>query len=173
MNKIKNKLTLIVLLLFASIARSQVAVVDTKRMMDAVVGIEQVRTKMNEINERYSTAYTEKSNALNIQKKLAEDLANKNTPEAKQAQEKYEQLQGDFQKYVEAAEKKINIYKDMLFYPSMEKINRAINIVAERRHIMQVMDLQLNNFAYINPESDITDEVILEIKKLEVNTLNH
>jgi Skp family chaperone for outer membrane proteins len=59
---------------------------------------------------------------------------------------------------------KIEDYKSLILSPYYDRINKAIKAVAQRLKLKQVIDIQSVALAYLDPTSDITEEVIKEMK---------
>ena len=55
-------------------------------------------------------------------------------------------------------------YKQTLLKPQTDKVLNTIKVVAGRGKYQQVLDNSAINFLYVNPITDITDQVIKELK---------
>lgn len=70
----------------------------------------------------------------------------------------------DLKAYAEMANKKIIDYKLLLTKPYTDQVIAAIKLVATRAKYMQVLDSSSVNMLYLNPITDITEQVIKELK---------
>lgn len=153
-------------MLFAKTA-AQVATIDSRKVLAAVPEIAKVDTLVAKEQKGYVDAITIKINDGKAQQTAIEEMAKKNPkdPLLKAANEKLEAMAKEIREYNEKSGKKLEEYKNLLYKPYIDKINSAIKNVADRRKLMQVLDIQAVNIAYLNPSADITDDVIKELEK--------
>lgn len=153
-------------MLFAKTA-AQVATIDSRKVLAAVPEMATLDTLVAKEQKGYVDAITIKINDGKAQQTAIEEMAKKNPkdPLLKAANEKLEAMAKEIREYNEKSGKKLEEYKNLLYKPYIDKINSAIKNVADRRKLMQVLDIQAVNIAYLNPSADITDDVIKELEK--------
>ena len=165
--KIMIKLYTMLLLAFATGIYAQVATLDSKKVLASVPELVKLDTLIAKQQKDYQAEFSAKIKAAQIQKEIVEGLSKKNPNDVatKDAASKFEKLAKEAQEYQNDANKKLTDYKDLLYKPYLEKINNAVKTVAERRKFMQVIDIQSVSLVYLNSATDVTDEVIKELKK--------
>ena len=135
-------------------------------MFEALPQMAKLDTLVAQESEKYIQEFGKKRTLAQQDYTLADSLYKLNPKDEAtiKAIEKAKASQKDMQEYETMAGKKIAEYKDLLYKPYFEKIDLAIQNVATRKKILQVIDIQKVAFVYISPLGDITEEVIKELK---------
>lgn len=147
-------------------AQAQLATINSNKVFAALPQMAKLDTLVAKETEKYIQEFGKKRALVEQDYKLADSLYKlKPKDEATiKAIEKTKTTQKELQEYENTANKKVAEYKDLLYKPYLEKIDNAVKAVATRRKFMQVIDINAVPFVYINPISDITEEVIKELK---------
>ena len=163
-----KKLILFTLAFFFTVnqCNAQLAVINSKKVMLSVPAFAKTDTLIAKETAVYAAEYNKKQLLLNQLVKVADslyklnaksELANKAIVDA-QASEK------DLKSYADVSNKKLLEYKQLLQQPYIDKVMDAIKAVASRLKYMQVIDNASVGMLYVNPLSDITNQVINELK---------
>lgn len=163
---IQKQIIFVISFFATALSFSQTATINSKKVFEALPQMAKLDTLVTNENEKYIQEFGKKR-ALAQQEFQQADSLYKLKPKDEatiKAIEKAQTAQKELQEFETMANKKVAEYKDLLYKPYLEKIDTAVKAVATRRKFMQVLDMQQVPFVYINPTSDITDEVIKEIK---------
>lgn len=160
-----KKCIFLVSLLLGIVTQAQIATLDSKKVFEALPEMAKLDTLVAQESEKYIQDFGKKRVLAEQDYKLADSLYKlKPKDEATQkAIEKTKVSQKELQDFETMASKKIAEYKTLLFKPYLEKIDNAVKAVAVRKKIMQVIDIQKVPLVYLNPMSDITQEVIKQL----------
>ncbi len=162
----KNLLAILVVLLsFGSMAQVKIGFVDTQKLLDTMpsrkVAIEKIVAYEAELMEEIKAMDAE------VQKLIADYQNNGGrTPVLQQAlQKKITEKQAQLEQRYESAQQDMQAYGNELNAPILEKMQKAIAIVAERQKLAMVVDKTSTLFNAA--EMNITKEVAVELIKLE------
>ncbi len=113
----------------------------------------------------YAAEYNKKQASLNQLAKLADSLykIDAKSRATLKAIADAQALDKDMKTFADASNKKLLDLKQLIQKPYVDKVIAAIKTVAVRRKFMQVME-GTNNLLYIDPITDITEDVIKELK---------
>lgn len=166
MNKNILHLSMIIGLCSGSTCEAQLATLDSKKILSSIPEMAKLDTLVINETQKYSIEYEKKKIQVSKEYKIADSLYKLKPKEEATIKSigKAQQSQKELQEYEVIASKKLTEYKNLLYKPYIEKVNSAIKIVAIRRKYQQVIDIWQVALAYLNPQADITEEVIKEIK---------
>lgn len=162
-----KKVTLLIfpLLVLAHFGKAQLAVLNSQKVMASVAAFAKTDTLIAKETAGYAAEYNKRQLVLNQLVKVADSLYKidvKSTATMKAIADA-QALDKDLKTYADASNKKLTEYKQLLQKPYIDKVMAAIKAVAIRRKFMQVTD-NVNSLLYVNPLSDITEDVIKELK---------
>lgn len=146
--------------------KAQVAVLNSQKVIASVKEFAKIDTLVAKETSGYANEYSNKKLALNKLVSIADSLYKldaKGTITTKAISEA-QTADKDLKAYSEMANKKIADYKQLLTKPYTDKVMAAIKLVAIRSKYMQVLDNATVNVLYLNPVTDITEQVIKELK---------
>lgn len=163
------KKIILILALFCAIAnvKAQVAVVNSQKIMASIKEFAKIDTLVAKETASYQSEFSKKQQQLNLLI-VAADSLNKIDQKAESTLKAIAIAQAadkELKNYLEQANKKIADYKNLLTKPYSDKVMAAIKYVAVRGKYMQVIDSVTVSILYVNPLSDITQQVITELKK--------
>lgn len=146
---------------------AQSGTLDSRKILASIPELAKIDTLVAKEQMRYNQEYNAKAGAAQKVQDNAVELNKKNPkdPAITKLKADLDKMITELQTYQQTASKKLTEYKDLLYKPYIEKINAAVKTVAERRKYNQVFDIQVVALAYLNPATDITEEVIKEIAK--------
>ncbi len=158
-------------MLFPFVINAQTATLDSKRVLSSLDVFKKIDTLMAKEQLKYSKEYEIKKSTLEKTIAYADSLKlekpkDKKTKEVIQRSKELQQELVDFEN--ESKEKLIE-YKSLIATPYYEKVDAIIKKIAQKLNYKQVFDTQAISFVYIDPETDITEIVINELKKEFVN----
>ena len=162
----KFLLSIVVMLAIAYQSKAQLAVVNSQKVIASMKEFAKIDTLVAKETAGYTAEYNKKQATLNQLVKIADSLfkldqkAEPTTKAIAQAQT----ADKDLKAYAEGANKKIADYKQLLTKPYTDKVMAVIKTVAIRGKYMQVIDSSTTNMLYLNPATDITEQVIKELK---------
>lgn len=162
-----KKIILIVVLCCAIVTvKAQVAVVNSKKIVASVKEFAKIDTLVIKETSSYQPEFNKKQQQLNQLVIIADSLSkiDAKSEATIKAIANAQALDKDLKSYVEQSNKKIEDYRNLLTKPYTEKVMTAIKAVATRGKYMQVLDSASINMLYLNPLSDITEQVIKELK---------
>ena len=166
-NRMKKKvLVSAIFVSMITVASAQLATINTQKVLLSIPEISKVDSLVQTELSRLEVEFEKKKQAvLELEQTVkAPAKGNAKSKANKEASEELATKQKELQDYQLEANKKYTEYRNLLYKPYIEKINNTIKVVAARRKVMQVIDLQQLTFIYINEEADITNEVIQELK---------
>lgn len=162
----KLALFIITIMFTAYQGKAQLAIVNSQKVLASVSAIAKTDTLIAKETAGYAAEYNKKQLNLNQLVKIADSLykldsksttTNKAIADAQTADK-------DMKAYAETSNKKLAEYKQLLQKPYIDKVMEAIKAVALRLKYMQVIDSSSVGVLYLNPLSDITEQVIKELK---------
>lgn len=163
-----KKITLLAIAIALTICqvKAQMAIVNSQKVMSSVPAFAKTDTLIVKETAGYVAEYNKKQLALNQLVKFADSLYKLDAKSAltTKAIADAQALDKENKAYAEASNKKLAEYKQLLQKPYIDKVMAAIKVVAVRLKYMQVLDSTTVNLLYLNPLSDITDQVIKELK---------
>lgn len=154
------------LLLGITAVHAQTATLDSKKIYASIPELVKIQDLIDKDRKEKEATINQKSQALKELEVTAVSLIEKD-PKAKAAEEakgKYEKLFVETNKLQKELSDKHNEYKNLLYKPYQDSINAAIKTVATRKKYMQVIDIQEVPLVYMDPASDMTEEVIKALK---------
>lgn len=142
------------------------ATIDSQKIFKTMPQIAKADTLLIVEQKRYSKEFEQKQIEVENQLQIADSLyrINSNSETTLKAVALSQKLLQESDDLKKALSKKLDDFKELLYRPYLDKIDEAIKIVALRRKFMQVIDIQKVPFTYINDTSDITNDVIKELK---------
>lgn len=156
-----------ILLLASSKTFAQVATLNSSNVISSIPKIKQIDSLILDKQTAYAAQYNEKY--FTTQKLIqAADSTIKlapSSPEASTANQNAEIAQKELQLFEQEATQTVKSYRDSLMQPHYDRINAIIKEIAQKKGFKQVIDLQQVSLLYADPSVDITEEVILELKK--------
>lgn len=163
-----KKITLFILaLIFTTYqVRAQLAMLNGQKVMASMPAFAKTDSLIAKETAGYSAEYNKKQLVLNQLVKVADSLykldskANATIKAVSDVQVADKELKT----FADAANKKLADYKLLLQKPYIDKVMAAIKAVAVRGKYMQVLDIAAISVLYLNPLTDITDQVIKELK---------
>lgn len=163
-----KKTTLFTFVLLSVIyqCNAQLAVINSKKVLLSVAAFAKTDTLIAKETAGYAAEYAKKQGQLNGLVKLADSLyrLDPKAPNATKAIADAQTADKDLKAYAESSNKKITEYKQLLQQPYIDKVMDAIKVVAVRLKYMQVLDSSSLGLLYLNPLTDITEQVIKELK---------
>lgn len=162
----KTRLLLSAILFTCFCAKAQVAVVNSQKVVASIKEFAKIDTLVAKETASYQIDFNKKQQLLNQSVATADSLnkIDAKSEATKKAISNAQALDKELKSYVEQSNKKISDYRNLLTKPYSEKVMAAIKTVATRGKYMQVLDSSSVNLLYLNPLSDITDQVIKELK---------
>lgn len=162
--------TLVVLLGLGSTAMAQakMAHVNSQKLWDTLPSGKTAQTKLAQFEEEYIKQYQELEE--NYQKLVMDYQAMMKAPEAPSdvrrqfAERNIQQKEQELQQFQQVMQYDMQKRQNELEAPIIARIKKAVKIVADRKKLEYVIDI--NSAVYVNG-MDITDEVVIELLKLE------
>lgn len=155
------------LMLCTTAATAQVATLDGEKVLGSLPVLKRLDTMVSNEQGKYLKEYQTMQILYNQTYAKADSLY-KTRPNESQTKEeiaKVQKLSEDMKAYENSVNAKMADYRALLFNPYYDKINSAVKAVAQRLKYKQVIDIQKVSFVYIDKTSDITDEVIRQLKQ--------
>ncbi|RZK93274.1 MAG: OmpH family outer membrane protein [Pedobacter sp.] len=162
----KKLILLIVLSISIYQAKAQLAIINGKKVTASMSEFAKIDTAVAKETAGYSTEYKRKQVLLNKLITTADSLFKIDTKGAPTMKAIADAQIADraLKAYSETANKKLADFRELLTKPYTEKVMAAIKAVANRGKYMQVIDVSVVSMVYVNPLSDITTQVINELK---------
>jgi Skp family chaperone for outer membrane proteins len=165
-----NKKTVFLISLFLGLSAyasfAQVAVVDSRKLIAAVPQIAKADTLVAQKQQELSADFQARSEYVERQAVQADSLLRLRPKDSLSIQKATQArtLIEDLRKLQQSYNKQLEDYRSLLLTPYYDRINAAIKAVAIRRKQTQVIDLQFNSLLWFDPATDITEQVIVELK---------
>lgn len=166
----KLLIALIVLVGFAGTAAAQtkVAHVKSQLLFDTLPSGAVAAEKMQEFQKSLATELQDLQANLNKLYQEYQDEANKPEPskvllEIKQGNIQKKEV--ELQERQQSMQYEIQAFQAELEGPILNRIRKAVEIVAKREKYDYIMDV--NSALFVNPANDVTDMVLVELLKLE------
>ena len=163
----KRKILLIFSLLFLAYqSKAQLAVVNSQKVVASMGEFAKIDTLVAKETAGYAAEYNKKQAILNKLASQADSLYKIDAKGANTAKavSEAQTADKDLKAFGEMANKKIAEYKQLLTKPYSEKVIEVIKNIAIRGKYMQVLDSSATSILYLNPATDITEQVIKELK---------
>lgn len=162
----RYQLSLFFILFFTLYSNAQLATVNSKTVLESIPQIKKADTLLAQEQQRLSQEYQQLRYKTQIQLGKADSLYRLKPKDSNTLQEisKAKKMNEELAESEKKINKKLSDYYNVLMTPYFEKIDLAIQNVATRKKILQVIDIQKVAFVYISPLGDITEEVIKELK---------
>ncbi len=159
-------LSLLIILFFTLYSNAQLATVDSKSILESIPQVKKADTLLVQEQQRLSQEYQQLRYKTQIQLGVADSLYRLKPKDSNTLKEisKAKKMNEELAESEKKINKKLSDYYNVLMTPYFEKIDLAIQNVATRKKILQVIDIQKVAFVYISPLGDITEEVIKELK---------
>lgn len=169
-----NRVTVVICLLLslfllgnASKSFAQLATVNSSKVLSSIPEIKKMDSLVLNKQQSFAKAYNDKYDVTKRLLSIADSLQKISSTSAETvvATTKFKKAQKDLSKFEEEANKEVKEYSDSLMQPFYDRISTAIKVTAQNKSFKQVIDVQQVTFLYIDPTTDITEDVIVELKK--------
>lgn len=162
-----NKITLLIFALLIGVyqGKAQLGVINGQKVLASMPAIAKTDTLIAKETAGYTAEYNKKQAFLNQLVKQVDSLykIDAKSLATLKAIADAQALDKDLKTFAEASNKKLIDLKQLIQKPYVDKVMAAIKTVAIRRKFMQVID-NSNSLLYVNPSTDITEDVIKELK---------
>ncbi|MFH0881491.1 MAG: OmpH family outer membrane protein [bacterium] len=144
----------------------KVGIIISERLLNEYPEAQDAQKTLNEeINEWQRQAQSMQDELQSLQKELSEEAMMFYTAEKKaQKQAEFQRKLGAFRDFQQSIEQKAMQRNQELFAPINEKIQKVLDSIAEKDGYDIILDAVGASIAYANPELDITDRVLEELK---------
>jgi len=166
----KLLIALIVLVGFAgsATAQSKLGHVKSQLLFDTLPSGAVAAKKMQEFQKSLATELQDLQANLNKLYQEYQDEASKPDPskvilEIKQGN--IQKKETEFQERQQGMQYEVQAFQAELEGPILDRIRKAVEIVAKREKYDYIMDV--NSALFVNPNNDVTDLVLVELMKLE------
>lgn len=153
----------------AAVAQTKVGHVNSAVVWDTLPSTTVAEGKMQEFQKALATEM--KDLEANINKLYAEYQEMMNSPEPpstvlrQMKEQKIQTKEAEYQQRQQSIQYEIQAFQAELEGPIIERIKKAVSIVAKREKYNYIIDV--NNALYVSEGNDITDAVVVEALKLE------
>lgn len=157
---------LLMLVSFTSMAQVKIGFVDSQKLLDTMpsrkAALEKYKVHEKSLADEFNTLRADLEKAYADYQAKQGDL----TPVLRQAAEKkIMDKERSVQERQENIQQELQAYGEELNIPILDKVQKAIGIIAERQKLTMVVDK--SSTLYHAPEMDITSVVVVELLKLE------
>lgn len=152
-----------------AVAQTKVGHVNSAILWDTLASTKKAETQMQDFQTNLATEIQDLE--ANIRKLYAEYEEMMSSPEPpsnvlRQLKEKkIQEKEAEYQQRQQSIQYEMQAVRAELEAPIVERIKKAVGIVAEREKFNYVIDI--NNAIYVSEGSDITNMVMVELLKLE------
>ncbi len=164
-----KKLLLVIVLVVsagATFAQSKVAHVNSQHLLDTLPSRKEAIKKLQEFEKNGIAELQEMETDLNnAYAKYEKDRPNMSPVIIKIEEEKLMKKQQALQEREQSLNMEMQAYSNELNQPILERVQKAVKIVADRKKLNYVIDESVT--LYFEGGMDITDEVVIELMKLE------
>ena len=164
-----KKLLLAFALIFsvgASLAQSKVGHVNSQKLLDTLPSRKEALKKLQEFEANGIKELQEMEADFNVAlAKYEKDRPNMSPVIIKIEEEKLMKKQQNIQEREQSLQQEMQIYSQELNKPILDRVQKAVEIVAERRKLNYVIDETVT--LYFKGGTDITAEVIIELLRLD------
>ena len=168
-----KKLLLAFALIFsvgASLAQSKVGHVNSQKLLDTLPSRKEALKKLQEFEANGIKELQEMEADFNVAlAKYEKDRPNMSPVIIKIEEEKLMKKQQNIQEREQSLNQEMQIYSQELNKPILDRVQKAVEIVSERRKLNYVIDETVT--LYFKGGTDITQEVIVELLKLDAEAM--
>ncbi len=145
----------------------KVAIIISERLLNEYPEAQDAQKTLNEeINEWQRQAQSMQEELQSMQKELSEEAMMFYTEEKKaQKQAEFQRKLNEYRDFQQGIEQRAMQRNQELFAPINEKIQKVLDTIAQQDGYDIILDAVGASIAYANPELDITDRVLEELKK--------
>jgi outer membrane protein len=164
----KNLLVGLVLFIgFGAAAQSKVAHVNSQKLLDTLPSRKAAISQLDQIQKSGVSELEEMQKAFESAYKIWIDGQASMPPMIKEnEQNKLMRMQQNLETRQAELEQELKVYSEQLNQPILDRVQKAIEIVAERKKLNYVLD-QSSMTMYYKGGMDITNEVIVELLILD------
>jgi outer membrane protein len=164
----KNLLVGLVLFIgFGAVAQSKVAHVNSQKLLDTLPSRKAAISQLDQIQKSGVSELEEMQKAFESAYKIWIDGQASMPPMIKEnEQNKLMRMQQNLETRQAELEQELKVYSEQLNQPILDRVQKAIEIVAERKKLNYVLD-QSSMTMYYKGGMDITNEVIVELLILD------
>ena len=164
----KNLLLGLVLFIgFGAAAQSKVAHVNSQKLLDTLPSRKAAISQLDQIQKSGVSELEEMQKAFESAYKIWIDGQANMPPMIKEnEQNKLMRMQRNLETRQAELEQELKVYSEQLNQPILDRVQKAIEIVAERKKLNYVLD-QSSMTMYYKGGMDITNEVIVELLILD------
>jgi outer membrane protein len=164
----KNLLVGLVLFIgFGAFAQSKVAHVNSQKLLDTLPSRKAAISQLDQIQKSGVSELEEMQKAFESAYKIWIDGQASMPPMIKEnEQNKLMRMQQNLETRQAELEQELKVYSEQLNQPILDRVQKAIEIVAERKKLNYVLD-QSSMTMYYKGGMDITNEVIVELLILD------
>ena len=164
----KNLLLGLVLFIgFGAVAQSKVAHVNSQKLLDTLPSRKAAISQLDQIQKSGVSELEEMQKAFESAYKIWIDGQANMPPMIKEnEQNKLMRMQQNLETRQAELEQELKVYSEQLNQPILDRVQKAIEIVAERKKLNYVLD-QSSMTMYYKGGMDITNEVIVELLILD------
>lgn len=165
----KLVLGLVLFIGFSAAAQTKIAHVDSQKLLDTMPSRKAAITQLDEIQKSGVAELEEMQKAFESAYKVfvERDKAGEMPPMIKDnEQNKLMRMQQNLETRQAELEQELKTYSEQLNQPILDRVQKAIEIVAERKKLGYVLD-QSSMTMYYKGGMDITNEVITELLILD------
>jgi outer membrane protein len=164
----KNLLVGLVLFIgFGAVAQSKVAHVNSQKLLDTLPSRKAAISQLDQIQKSGVSELEEMQKAFESAYKIWIDGQANMPPMIKEnEQNKLMRMQQNLETRQAELEQELKVYSEQLNQPILDRVQKAIEIVAERKKLNYVLD-QSSMTMYYKGGMDITNEVIVELLILD------
>jgi outer membrane protein len=168
----KNLLFGLVLFIgFGAVAQSKVAHVDSQKLLDTMPSRKTAVAQLDQIQKSGVSELEEMQKAFESAYKIFMEKGNDMPPMIKEnEQNKLMRMQQNLETRQAELEQELKTYSQQLNQPILDRVQKAIEIVAERKKLNYVLD-QSSMTMYYKGGMDITNEVITELLILDATAI--
>ena len=163
----KFKITLLALILsigFTTNAQTKLATVNSDLIIGKMPQMQQVLKRVDNYAKKLDSTFQIKFKGY--QEKVDAYKKNENTISLDQKKKNYNEivsLEQEMQKFRENGTKMMQIRRDDFMRPLYKKLSEVIALIAKEKGYTQVLTTTGNQFAYIDPQHDITKLVLTKL----------
>ena len=165
----KLLLGLVLFIGFGAAAQSKVAHVDSQKLLDTMPSRKAAIAQLDEIQKSGVSELEEMQKSFEAAYKIfvEKDKAGEMPPMIKEnEQNKLMRMQQNLETRQTELEQELKSYSEQLNQPILDRVQKAIELVAERKKLSYVLD-QSSMTMYYKGGMDITNEVITELLILD------
>jgi outer membrane protein len=156
---------------FGAVAQSKVAHVDSQKLLDTMPSRKTAVAQLDQIQKSGVSELEEMQKAFESAYKIFMEQEKNMPPMIKEnEQNKLMRMQQNLETRQAELEQELKTYSQQLNQPILDRVQKAIEIVAERKKLNYVLD-QSSMTMYYKGGMDITNEVITELLILDASDI--